>query len=496
MPAEKEVERSVLNVRSGRSSGRSPRRCRSTPIPAARRPTSSTRSCAPAGVEVCDGGRQRGRRRRHARTARRAASNGAPGAGRPPQRQPALQLADGSAAARSRTVPTGHDAPAGTDPPPWPPPAPAPRNPTNPDPGSGEDGPGERPSRADHGRARPAGTEPPARPAGRRRRHEPGNRRGRRRRGREPGAVRSAAGAGRAQVAGRRPGVQYSGGLPVRGLLDLRDQGYGFVRADEYLPNSRMSTCPSARRAASHCDVATSSRAPADRRRRTEVPVVIRIDSVCGLAPEEAREPGPLRGPHPAVPRREAASGDARDPPQSTTRIIDLLSPIGKGQRGRPGLAPEGREDDDPEADRPLDRGEQPGGAPASPLPGRRAARRGHRHATLGQGRVVASTFDRPSRRAHRHCRAHHRPGQAPGGSWTRCRDRARRHHPLGPWPYNLAQPASGRIMSGLVAQRRCRYPPGKWFFGAALKHRRGWFAHHPGHGPGGDGVDSTSSFS
>ena len=81
------------------------------------------------------------------------------------------------------------------------------------------------------------------------------NRRSRRRRGRERGDVQS----------GQE--VPWSGELvPVKGLLDLRDEGYGFLRTGGYLPSHEAtSTSRSARPVVWPCAVATPSRALAAR---------------------------------------------------------------------------------------------------------------------------------------------------------------------------------------------------------------------------------------
>ena len=75
--------------------------------------------------------------------------------------------------------------------------------------------------------------------------NEPGNRRGRRRRGRErPGPGGGSGNSGGAsserELQGGGQESQYQGELvPVKGLLDLRDEGYGFLRSDGYLPSPR-----------------------------------------------------------------------------------------------------------------------------------------------------------------------------------------------------------------------------------------------------------------
>ena len=147
-----------------------------------------------------------------------------------------------------------------------------------------------------------------------------------------------------------------------------------------------------------------------------------------------------------------------------STRIIDLVSPIGKGQRGLIVVAAEGGQDARAAGHRERDRQEQPRGAPHGRAR-RRAARRGHRHAAHVKGEVIASTFDRPAE-------DHTTVAEL-------AIERAKRLVELGHdvvvlldsitrlgRAYNLAAPASGRILSGGV-DSSALYPP-KRFFGAA----------------------------
>ena len=163
--------------------------------------------------------------------------------------------------------------------------------------------------------------------------NEPGNRRGRRRRGRErtPGG----GGGGERELQGGGQEAQYSGELiPVSGLLDLRDEGYGFLRAEGYLPSSKdvyISISQARRFAMRRGDFVEGACRPAASNEK--FPALIRIDSVSGLAPEEARNRPRFEDLTPLFPDerlRLETTGSA----ELTTRIIDLLSPIGKGQRG------------------------------------------------------------------------------------------------------------------------------------------------------------------
>jgi len=303
--------------------------------------------------------------------------------------------------------------------------------------------------------------------------NEPGNRRGRRRRGRErtPGTGGGGGGGGERELQGGGQEAQYSGELiPVRGLLDLRDEGYGFVRAEGYLPSSKdvyISISQARRFAMRRGDFVEGACRPAASNEK--FPALIRIDSVSGLAPEEARNRPRFEDLTPLFPDeklRLETSGSA----ELTTRIIDLLSPIGKGQRGLIVSPPKAGkttilkqiahsiEANNPEVHLIVLLVDE---RPEEVTDMRRSVK----------GEVVASTFDRP---ADEHT-----------AIAELTIDRAKRLVELGKdvvivldgitrlaRAYNLAQPASGRIMSGGV-DSGALYPP-KRFFGAARNIEEG----------------------
>jgi transcription termination factor Rho len=299
--------------------------------------------------------------------------------------------------------------------------------------------------------------------------NEPGNRRGRRRRGRErtPGS----GGGGERELQGGGQEAQYSGELiPVSGLLDLRDEGYGFLRAEGYLPSSKdvyISISQARRFAMRRGDFVEGACRPAASNEK--FPALIRIDSVSGLAPDEARNRPRFEDLTPLFPDerlRLETTGSA----ELTTRIIDLLSPIGKGQRGMIVSPPKAGkttilkqiahsiEANNPEVHLIVLLVDE---RPEEVTDMRRSVK----------GEVVASTFDRPS--------------DEHTAIAELTIDRAKRLVELGrdvvivldgitrlARAYNLAQPASGRIMSGGV-DSGALYPP-KRFFGAARNIEEG----------------------
>src|SRR6516225_9606117 len=113
---------------------------------------------------------------------------------------------------------------------------------------------------------------------------EVGNRRSRRRRGRERGGQ-----GGELQGGGQEQ--PYTGELvEVRGLLDLRDEGYGFLRCDGYLPSSKdvyVSISQARRFALRRGDYVEGACRPASNNEK--YPALLRIDTVAGLDPEVAR---------------------------------------------------------------------------------------------------------------------------------------------------------------------------------------------------------------
>jgi len=294
---------------------------------------------------------------------------------------------------------------------------------------------------------------------------EPGNRRGRRRRGRQPGH------AGEREPQGGGSEAQYSGELvPVRGLLDLREEGYGFVRAEGYLPSSRdiyVSISQARRFALRKGDYVEGASRPAASNEK--FPALIRIDTICGLTPDEARNRQRFEDLTPLFPD-EKLRLETTGAAEVTTRIIDLLSPIGKGQRGMIVSPPKAGkttvlkqiahsiEANNPEVHLIVLLVDE---RPEEVTDMRRSVK----------GEVVASTFDRPS--------------DEHTSISELTIDRAKRLVELGKdvvivldgitrlaRAYNLAQPATGRIMSGGV-DSGALYPPKK-FFGAARNIEEG----------------------
>jgi len=293
-----------------------------------------------------------------------------------------------------------------------------------------------------------------------------GNRRNsRRRRGRERGGEREFQG-------GPGQDAPYNGELvEVRGLLDLRDEGYGFLRCDGYLPSSKdvyVSISQARRFALRKGDYVEGACRPASNNER--YPALLRIDSISGLDPEEARNRPRFEDLTPLFPDERLALETEGDKDNLTARIVDLLSPIGKGQRGLIVSPPKAGkttvmkqiahsiEANNPDVHLMVLLVDE---RPEEVTDMRRSV----------SGEVIASTFDRP---ADEHTTVS-----------ELAIERAKRLVELGrdvviildgitrlARAYNLAQPATGRIMSGGV-DSGALYPPKK-FFGAARNIEEG----------------------
>ncbi len=289
---------------------------------------------------------------------------------------------------------------------------------------------------------------------------ELGNRRSRRRRGRDRG-----------ESAVPQEGAWQGELVPVRGLLDLRDEGYGFLRTSGYLASSRdvyVSVGQVRKHGLRKGDVVEGACRPAGPSEK--YPALVRIDSVAGLPPEEARQRRRFEDLTPLFPDERLRLELPGDPANATARIVDLISPIGKGQRGMIVSPPKAGKTTilkqvahSIEANNPdvhlivllVDE------RPEEVTDMRRSVK----------GEVIASTFDRP---ADEHTAV---------AELTI--ERAKRLVELGKdvvivldgitrlaRAYNLSQPATGRIMSGGV-DSGALYPP-KRFFGAARNIEEG----------------------
>ncbi|GAA3641237.1 transcription termination factor Rho [Streptomyces chitinivorans] len=253
--------------------------------------------------------------------------------------------------------------------------------------------------------------------------------------------------------------------IPVAGILDILDN-YAFVRTSGYLPGpndvyvSLAQVRKNGLRKGDH--VTGAVRQPREGERREKFNALVRLDSVNGMSPESGKGRPEFGKLTPLYPQERLRL--ETEPNHLTSRIIDLVSPIGKGQRGLIVAPPKAGKTtvlqsiansitrNNPECHLMVVLVDE---RPEEVTDMQRSVK----------GEVISSTFDRPAEdhttiaelaieRAKRLVELGHdvvvlldnitRLGRA----------------------YNLAAPASGRILSGGV-DSTALYPPKK-FFGAA----------------------------
>ena len=259
--------------------------------------------------------------------------------------------------------------------------------------------------------------------------------------------------------------------LPVGGLLDILDS-FAFIRTGGYLPTPNdvyVSLQQVRKYGLRKGDVITGSvREPREGERSEKFNALVRIETVNGVEPEKSRDRVEFSKLVPLYPQERLRL--ETEPNVLTTRIIDLISPIGKGQRGLIVSPPKAGKTmvlqsianaittNNPECHLMVVLVDE---RPEEVTDMQRSVK----------GEVIASTFDRPAddhttvaelaiERAKRLVELGHdvvvlldsitRLGRA----------------------YNIAAPASGRILSGGV-DSAALYPPKK-FFGAARNIENG----------------------
>jgi transcription termination factor Rho len=123
--------------------------------------------------------------------------------------------------------------------------------------------------------------------------------------------------------------------VPIAGILDVLEN-YAFVRTTGYLPGSNdvyVSLSQVRKHGLRKGDVVEGAvRQPRDGERREKFNALVRLDKVNGLDPEESVRRPEFSKLVPLYPQDRLRLEN--DPTNMATRIIDLISPIGKGQRG------------------------------------------------------------------------------------------------------------------------------------------------------------------
>src|SRR3984957_9345918 len=123
--------------------------------------------------------------------------------------------------------------------------------------------------------------------------------------------------------------------IPIAGILDVLEN-YAFVRTTGYLPGTNdvyVSLSQVRKHGLRKGDVIEGAvRQPKDGERREKFNALVRLDKVNGLDPEESIRRPEFSKLIPLYPQQRLRL--ETDPTLLATRIIDLISPIGKGQRG------------------------------------------------------------------------------------------------------------------------------------------------------------------
>ena len=258
--------------------------------------------------------------------------------------------------------------------------------------------------------------------------------------------------------------------LPVAGILDIKDN-YAFVRTSGYLPGDSdvyVSMNQVKKNGLRKGDAVIGAvRQPREgdqppQGRNSKVNALVRLDSINGMSPDEAHNRPEFGKLTPLYPQERLRLETL--PNIMTTRVIDLVAPIGKGQRGLIVSPPKAGKTLVLQAIANAITTNNPEVHLMVVLVDERPEEVTDMQRTV-KGEVIASTFDRP---ADDHTTVA-----------ELAIERAKRLVELGQdvvvlldsitrlgRAYNISAPASGRILSGGV-DSSALYPP-KRFFGAA----------------------------
>lgn len=124
--------------------------------------------------------------------------------------------------------------------------------------------------------------------------------------------------------------------LEVReGLLDVLPEGYGFLRCSGYLPGERdvyVAAGQVRKYGLRKGDLVSGPVRPA--RAQEKFPALVRVLTVSGMDPDEARRRPRFEHLTPLFPDERLRLEIVGRPDGVLTRIVDIIAPIGKGQRG------------------------------------------------------------------------------------------------------------------------------------------------------------------
>ena len=259
--------------------------------------------------------------------------------------------------------------------------------------------------------------------------------------------------------------------VDIKGYLDLRDEGYGFLRVAGYLASKDdvyVGVKQTRQYGLRKGDFVTGTMRPAGRNEKN--PALLTIDTINGKDPEALRSRPRFEDLTPLFPDEKLRLESPTDQNNMTARIVDLISPIGKGQRGLIVSPPKAGKTTIMKTIATSIERNHPEVKLIVLLIDERPEEVTDMRRTV-KGEVIASTFDRPSDE-HTHMA-------------ELTIEKAKRMVEMGQdvviildgitrlsRAYNLAAPASGRIMSGGI-DAGALYPPKK-FFGAARNIEEG----------------------
>lgn len=255
----------------------------------------------------------------------------------------------------------------------------------------------------------------------------------------------------------------------VRGILEIHSEGYGFLRTENYMqgPSDAFVFQQTIRSLALRPgDLIEGTVVPG--RSNNKFPPLAKVDLVNGLTVEQARERPHFRDLTPIFPNEPLRLEHGRD--SITGRAIDLVSPIGKGQRGLIVSPPKAGKTTVLKNICQAISANNPEVHLICLLVDERPEEVTDMQRSI-RGEVVASTFDMP---AENHTAVselvieHAKRLVEQGEDVVVVLDSITRLARA----YNLAQPASGRILSGGV-DSAALYPP-KRFLGAARNIENG----------------------
>ncbi len=255
------------------------------------------------------------------------------------------------------------------------------------------------------------------------------------------------------------------------GILDTLPEGYGFLRTSNYLPTQEdvyVSLSQVRRFQLRRGDeIVGMARKPKE---SEKYQALVRIDTINGKAPADILGRPWFDKLTPLYPEERIRMEVTDQPNEIAQRIIDLVAPIGKGQRGMIVSPPKAGKTTVMKQIANSIRANSPDGHLIVLLVDERPEEVTDMQRSV-DGEIVYSTFDRPS---DDHIQV-----------TELTLDRAKRMVELGrdvvilldgitrlSRAYNLATPASGRILSGGV-DSTALYPP-KRFFGAARNIEQG----------------------